>query len=300
MSLFFKSPLDIEIRLDDDGHRQYTEIKSSVSGRVDKLPVYKDGESVKGTVTIRTREGRRVEHTGVKVQLMGSIEINTDGVSTSDFLTMGKELAVPGIIDHEVSYPFEFKNVEKQYESYRGKNAKLRYYVKVVVSRKSSQELTREKELWVFQYLQPPPPTDDRALTSVKMDVGIEECLHIEFEYSKSRFNLKDVIHGRIYFQLVRLKIRHMELRLVRREEVGTAPNQITDIETLVRYEIMDGAPVKGETIPIRLYLSGFDLSPTYSDVNKRFSSRTFLSLVLIDEDARRYFKQSEIILYRD
>ena len=81
---------------------------------------------------------------------------------------------------------------------------------------------------------------------------------------------------------------------------MGSSPKQITDSETVVRFEIMDGAPVKGETIPIRLFLSGFDLTPTYKDVNKKFSVRTYLSLVLIDEDARRYFKQSEILLYRD
>jgi vacuolar protein sorting-associated protein 26 len=38
---------------------------------------------------------------------------------------------------------------------------------------------------------------------------------------------------------------------------------------------------------------------PTFRDVNKKYSTRYYLSLVLIDEDARRYFKQSEIVLYR-
>jgi vacuolar protein sorting-associated protein 26 len=85
------------------------------------------------------------------------------------------------------------------------------------------------------------------------------------------------------------------------------------------RDQIMDGSPSRGETIPIRLFLGGFDLTPTFRDVNKKFSTRYYLSLVLIDEgklhttlgsvvwlyvlttppDARRYFKQSEIILYR-
>lgn len=54
----------------------------------------------------------------------------------------------------------------------------------------------------------------------------------------------------------------------------------------------MDGAPVRGETIPIRLFLGGFDLTPTFRDVNKKFSTRYYLNLVLIDEEARRYFKQ--------
>ena len=79
----------------------------------------------------------------------------------------------------------------------------------------------------------------------------------------------------------------------------------------------MDGSPSRGETIPIRLFLGGFDLTPTFREVNKKFSTRYYLSLVLIDEglysrilccqgcttklllDARRYFKQSEIVLYR-
>jgi hypothetical protein len=57
----------------------------------------------------------------------------------------------------------------------------------------------------------------------------------------------------------------------------------------------MDGAPVRGETIPIRLFLAGFELTPTFRDVNKKFSTRYYLNLVLIDEENRRYFKQSEI-----
>ena len=116
------------------------------------------------------------------------------------------------------------------------------------------------------------------------MDVGIEDCLHIEFEYSKSKYHLKDVIVGRIYFLLVRLKIKHMELSIIRRETTGAPPNQYNESETLVRFEIMDGSPSRGETIPIRLFLGGFDLTPTFREVNKKYSTRYYLSLVLIDE----------------
>lgn len=47
-----------------------------------------------------------------------------------------------------------------------------------------------------------------------------------------------------------------------------------------------------GETIPIRLFLGGFELTPTFREVNKKFSVRYYLNLVLIDEENRRYFKQ--------
>jgi hypothetical protein len=53
---------------------------------------------------------------------------------------------------------------------------------------------------------------------------------------------------------------------------------------------------LSGETIPIRLFLGGFDLTPTFRDVNKKFSTRYYLNLVLIDEENRRYFKQQVIL----
>ncbi|KAK9247326.1 vacuolar protein sorting-associated protein 26-domain-containing protein [Lipomyces tetrasporus] len=292
MALFFKSPLDIEIRLDGEDQRKHVDVRLD-KRRKEKVPLFVDGETVKGTVTIRPKDGRRLEHIGIKVQFIGTIEMFADRGNTYDFLTLGQELAAPGELQHPESFEFEFRNVEKQFESYNGINVRLRYFVRVTVGRRMA-DVIREKDLWVYSYNIPPD-----TVSSIKMDVGIEDCLHIEFEYSKSRYHLKDVIVGRIYFLLVRLKIKHMELSIIRRETTGTPPNQYNESETLVRFEIMDGAPVRGETIPIRLFLGGFDLTPTYRDVNKKFSTRTFLSLVLIDEDARRYFKQSEIVLYR-
>lgn len=110
-----------------------------------------------------------------------------------------------------------------------------------------------------------------------------------------------------------------MELAVLRRETTGEgvaiaadgggsgdagamdASNIYTETQTLVKYEIMDGAPVKGEVIPVKLCLKGIpaDLTPTYTARNNRFSVRYFLNLVLVDEDDRRYFKQQEIILWR-
>lgn len=61
------------------------------------------------------------------------------------------------------------------------------------------------------------------------------------------RYHLKDVIVGKIYFVLVRIKIRHMEIDIVKRESTGTGPNVYHENDTIAKYEIMDGAPVRGE-----------------------------------------------------
>lgn len=41
------------------------------------------------------------------------------------------------------------------------------------------------------------------------------------FLHAHLRYHLKDVIVGKIYFLLVRIKIRYMELAIVRRETTG-------------------------------------------------------------------------------
>ena len=211
--------------------------------------------------------------------------------------------------------------MDKEHESYRGRNVSVRYFVKVIIERKFLPPVTKEHDVWV-QLLGAPPSQNE----AIKMEVGIEDCLHIEFEYSRRVYHLQDVILGKIHFLLVRIKIKHMELAVLRRETSGegvaaasgskpgganaaaaAAPPDsgsasiFTETQTLVKYEIMDGAPVKGEVIPVKLSLRGIpaDLTPTYAAINNRFSVRYFLNLVLVDEEDRRYFKQQEIILWR-
>lgn len=117
------------------------------------------------------------------------------------------------------------------------------------------------------------------------MVVGIEDCLHIEFDFSKSIFHLKDCIQGQVSFELVRIKLKQMELSLIKKETLGSGPNQVIEQETLSKFEIMDGAPVKGEVVPVRFFLGSIDhLTPSYRNINKRVSCQYFLNIVLLDE----------------
>lgn len=54
------------------------------------------------------------------------------------------------------------------------------------------------------------------------------------------------MIVGKIYFLLVRIKIKHMEIDIIKRETTGTGPNVYHENDTIAKYEIMDGAPVRG------------------------------------------------------
>ncbi|CAO3626130.1 unnamed protein product [Mucor fragilis] len=257
-SLFgLSTPVDIEVIFSNEEQRKHMEVKVE-KDKKENYPVFLDGETVAGKVNISLKDGKKLEHNGIKVEFIGSIELFYDKGKSHEFLTLSQELAAPGELRQNAAFEFEFKNVEKQYECYNGINVKLRYFVRVTVARRLA-DIIRERDMWVNSYRMP-----IEVNNSIKMEVGIEDCLHIEFEYNKSKYHLKDVIVGKIYFLLVRIKIKTMELSIIRRETTGALPNVYNESETITKFEIMDGAPVRGETIPIRLFLGGFELTPTF------------------------------------
>ncbi|KNC86188.1 hypothetical protein SARC_01665 [Sphaeroforma arctica JP610] len=261
----------------------------------DQIPVYTDGEPVKGTVTVHAKPGKTIDHYGIRVEFVGECVLPFESSLSTEFVSLARELAPPGVLTSTSSYPFNFTHVEKQYETYHGTNVRLRYYLRVTIGKRFG-DFRKEQELFVYGVSE----EEDTATPRLKMELGIEDALHIEFEYSKAKYHLNDVIIGKLFFLVVRLKLKFSELAIVRRETVGSGSQTYTHSDTITKFEIMDGISANGETIPIRLFLSGVDnIQPTMWDVCKRFSVRYFLNMVLVDEDDRRYFKQQEITLVR-
>ncbi|KAF8009427.1 hypothetical protein BT93_J0422 [Corymbia citriodora subsp. variegata] len=274
----FKPPCTISISFEDGRTRKQVPLKKD-NGQTVMVPLFESQEGIIGEVVVEPLQGKKVEHIGVKIELLGQIV---------------RELDVPGELYERKTYPFEFSTVEMPYESYNGVNVRLRYILKATISRNIVGNIVESQDFVVRNYT-PLPAINN----SIKMEVGIEDCLHIEFEYNKSKYHLKDVIIGKIYFLLVRIKIKNMELEIRRRESTGSGHNTYVETETLAKFELMDGTPVRGESIPIRLFLSPYELTPTYRNINNKFSVKYYLNLVLVDEEDRRYFKQQEMTVYR-
>uniref|UniRef100_A0A7S3R0N7 Vacuolar protein sorting-associated protein 26 n=1 Tax=Dunaliella tertiolecta TaxID=3047 RepID=A0A7S3R0N7_DUNTE len=291
------SPFRIDTEFLDAEGKPYKNT-TPVKGKKDALedaPVYANRDTVKGLVKITPVTTKKLEHMGIKAQLLGRIDVASERGAKQEFMSMARGLAGSGEISSPITLPFEFPNVEMQYDSYKGQQVRCHYFLRVNIAGKGMTPDTKhDSPIWVRNVEQP-----SEAAAPIKMEVGIEDCLHIEFEYDRARYHLQDVVVGKIYFLLVRIKLKHMEVEIRRKETVGGGSTTHSELETLAKYEIMDGAPVRGESVPIRLYLSPYDLSPTYKDVHNKYSVRYFLNLVLVDEEDRRYFKQQEITLYR-
>lgn len=123
--------------------------------------------------------------------------------------------------------------------------------------------------------------------------------MHVQFIYDRDSYDVNDVITGKVIFKQIRIHIKYMELCVIRKEYSGNSQNPVLETDTLTHYEIMDGLPAEGTVVPIRFYLQPLNLTPTMYRVDDRFSICYYLSLVIVDNQDRRYFKQQEIKLYR-
>jgi vacuolar protein sorting-associated protein 26 len=132
----------------------------------------------------------------------------------------------------------------------------------------------------------------------IKLEVGIDEWLHLIFEMDQRNFGLKDICTGKVTFKKANIKLKSMEIQIIKKEIInvtGVAP----ETSVITKYEIMDGGPVKNETVPIRFFLKPYSLTPSMINVNNKFSVQYFINLVLSDDVDRKYFKQHEINLFR-
>lgn len=73
-SFLFGSPCTLEIVLDDIENRKHIDIQTD--NATEKLPLYIGNESVKGVAKVIPKEGKKLEHQGIVLELIGQIGKN--------------------------------------------------------------------------------------------------------------------------------------------------------------------------------------------------------------------------------
>ena len=190
---FFTTNPTIAFSFDNAANRARKSVRVPGGDPVEML-IYNSTEAVSGTVEVATPQGKKIEHQGIKIELIGQIELINDRLATpTKISTIVKLLDNAGTLASSKSFPFEF-SAEKPFETYSGLNVRLRYFLKVTVTRKYNN-YCREQDISVEVPQDSDAPAgaasmshlvNNAALSNpIKMEVGIEECLHIEFEYGK-------------------------------------------------------------------------------------------------------------------
>lgn len=197
--------------------------KAGTAGAPEEICVYERKEAVCGEVTITPKKGKKFDHAGISVSINGVLEA-ASGVLASQRLLCSeiKEVAGPGTITEEkVVFPFDFTGVEKTYDSYYGANMNVRYFIRVIIKRKLMPTTNRDADFLVVDYGKAAFGLPVLKKKSISMDVGIKDCLAIRLDIEHSVFHLNEVILGTILFDLVRIRMKRMELTIIKREYFG-------------------------------------------------------------------------------
>ena len=218
------------------------------------------------------------------------------------FLYLTNNISSQGTLNKELNiFNFEFKSVEKQYDSYRGKKFSIKYILLVTINVGLSS-IKKEKEICIFncdKNLKKLNTLFNKENKKLKVEIGVENVLHVCFELDRKNYHLKDVITGKVSFKKINIDLENMSLKIIRIESLFGKEG---DIEPLGVYEIMDGTPTSTEdVIYFKMYLKGYNnLSETIkNEMNNNINVSYYVNLEICDSENRNFFKKIEINLFR-
>jgi vacuolar protein sorting-associated protein 26 len=215
-SLLSKPPV---IKVFFDSEREKYKMKNPKDDWID-YPAYSDTDIIKGKIIIELNKNKNFEHNGIKVELIGMIENYRDKKQNSKFISLTKDLEPSGFLNNEITQlDFEFSGVEKQFETYRGLNIGVKYSLITTLSSKY-KNIVNEAEFVILKYKS--LGEIEKENSPIKMEIGIEQWLHVSLEIDKSKYYLRDVVTGDVVFKKVSVRLQSMEIEIIKKEVIGS------------------------------------------------------------------------------
>ena len=299
----------IEIILEDTFHPDT--ILTTLSGTKKEFQTFYSTDPIKGSIQITlNNNSNKVHHSGIKIELIGEIDIHINNEESNNinnnqfnrFLYLSKNLSSQGYLNNKINnFDFEFKAMEKPYDSYVGKKFSIKYFLLVTIDMGFSL-IKKEKEICVFncdKNLKKINELFTNDNNKIKVEIGVENLLHVCFELDRKNYHLKDVISGKVTFKKINLELENMSLKLLKIESLF---GQQDDAESLGFYEIMEGTPSStDDVIYFKMYLKAFNnLSQSIkNEMNNNINVSYYLNLEICDTENRNFFKKIEINLFR-
>ena len=300
----------IQILVEDTYHPNT--IMSNLYGNKLECPTFYGSEPIKGSIQIILNNSQKLNHSGIKIELIGEIDIHINDNDAENsmnsnnqfnrFLSLTNNISSQGTLNKEINiFNFEFKSIEKPYDSYRGKKFSIKYVLLVTLNIGLST-IKKEKEICIFncdKNIKKINKLFANDNNKIKVEIGVENLLHVCFELDRKNFHLKDVITGKVSFKKINLELENMSLKIIKIESLFGKEG---DIEPLGIYEIMDGSPSSTEdVIYFKMYLKGYNnLSQTIkNEMNNNINVSYYISLEICDSENRNFFKKIEINLFR-
>ena len=208
--------VSVEILLEDTFHPNT--IMYNSSGNKLECPTYYSSDPIKGSIqVILNNNSSRIYHSGIKIELIGEIQIHMNNNDENNnitnnqfnrFLSLTNNISSQGALSKENNiYDFEFKSIEKQYDSYKGTKFSIRYILLVTIDMGMSS-IKKEKEICIFNCDKNLKKIKDLFIednNKIKVEIGVESLLHVCFELDRKNFHLKDIITGKVSFKKINI-----------------------------------------------------------------------------------------------
>lgn len=253
-----------------------------------ELPIFTRGDKVSGIIEVTPPVGRSIVHQGVQLNLVGEYR-KFNGESISRFYTRKQELLPKGELMAPLKTNFAFDNVNFTTCSYKGTAVNVVFFIELKIVRRMI-DFKVEAPFTVVIFTPRP-----QKCISTHNEVGIRNILHIEFVFPHNMIDSVGCALGAVFFILVKIRIVHMELMLYRVENYTSDEVYFKKKTILKTFEIMDGAPVRGECIPIRFYLGDANIWPFHHFKDSKLKVEHYIKAKLRDENNKGYYKRLKV-----
>ena len=251
-----------------------------------KTPIYVHGDTVKGTVSITPTD--RVTHTGISVSLIGVYK-DPKGEEVEAFFDKSMQILPGSTLSEKLTFPFSFRMVTFPFPTYVGHLLNIMYFAQC--------KLDGESPIIVKAPMNVVFPTEIKKQPLRKM-IGIRSVTHIVMMLDSSIVDPRKCFVGAIMMAGSLIRLTKMSLELYRIERVKNAQGATEECnDRLGEFEIMDGTPVRGTLVPIRMFLGNWKCWASPKVNSCRISCEYMLQLVVRDDGGGVYMKRLPIEL---
>ncbi len=310
-SFYTYSP-SVSIKLEPNNHKKFKYItKDNI---IQSFPTYYDKDKISGNIELKLNNNNSILIESLNLYLLGIFQNNNAKISDKifdDHIQIIGPYNPETIISEINNFNFVFEPKSKPYETYIGDSIQIRYVLTVIAKIKinnNSQEINNQvgicclkpatKKIYEEYYLN----KDNNK--NLNINIGVENVIHVNIKLFKTKYCLDDVIVGKIKINKSEIQLNNIFLEIKREEKTITGDTNLSNIQNLAKYELVEGYPETGDEIYFRYYLNGVkNLGPSYNnnkdDKDKKYEVKYYVSFEFNDAQGYQFFKNIEIGILR-
>jgi vacuolar protein sorting-associated protein 26 len=258
----------------------------------DKSPgIINTGDSFHFSLMITVNGGTSFSHRGIEAEF--SSEFRPKNLKAVKLNQVQARLAESGSFTSPATFSFPKCTILPHMQTYHGGSFSVVHVVRVTVKRMIGS-IDHEDEIKSYAIA---PPI--KGLDPLCVRVAVAENVRIDLMINRRKFEIGDVLCGAAHFLLVSLKIKSFTVSLMAQELIEVGGKTKKHKHYWGTWEVCDGAPVKGEIVPFRVFFAPLDLSPTCARPESGYTVTHFLHFLIVTTSNEKYFKSLQIKLYK-